>query len=228
MATVSEPCWINKTQGVAARNGTTTQTIPLGFTPTLGNFLMFVVGGAVTHTNALWTVRANPVNSGGLSVFTKTSDGTETNFVDTMNGSNYPLIWTAYEFLVGTTYTTSVQANPTTFTFSQVTGLPGTAQVVFGAAGIVMPTVATTFSATWTNPLVEDSDQFAINATTDGYGMTVGHQINVMTTTFTPAVSVTTNASTGDRQMVTLALNVAVPIPQQPQPYTARRRATLW
>lgn len=224
MAVVTEPPWINKTSGISARNGTTTHTIPLGFTPTSGNFLQFVVGGAVTHTNAGWTERVAPVSNGELSVFTKTSDGTETTFVDTVNGSNFPVVWAAYEFPAGTTWTGSVSnANASTNNgFSQLTGLPGTAQVAFGVMGVysgVGNGSAVITAATWTTPWVEDAEQAAVVSGTDGYSIAVGHQINVTATSITPTASITTSGSpgsTGDRQTVTWAIN-ATPVPRWPR-----------
>lgn len=214
MAVTTEPPWINKTSGISARNGTTTHSISLGFTPSSGSFLVFVVGGAVTNTNAGWTERAAPVNSGELSVFTKTSDGTETTFVDTVNGSNYPVVWTAYEFPTGTTWTGSVNATPTAETWQQITGLPGTAQVVFGAMlhAIGGASSANTYGAAWDSPWVEDSDQIVTLSGTDGAAVTVGHQINVTATSATPSATITRGGvwAVTDRETVTWALDVAV------------------
>lgn len=212
MAVVTEPPWINKTTGTTLASGTTA-TLPLGFTPTSGNFLVVVVGGGVTNTNATWTERVAPVSSGELSVFTKTSDGTETTFVDTVNGANWTVNWTAYEFPAGTTWTSSTSANPTTDVFPQLTGLPGTAQMVFGAlTNNVSIAGLTNFTAVWSNPWVADAVLFFDKpATGDGSVMTVGHQINVTATSATPAATITRTGGTSaaDKQTVTFALDVA-------------------
>lgn len=221
MAVVPEPPWLNKTSGVSARNGTTTHTITLGFTPTSGNFLMFVVGGGVTHTNGSWTERAAPVANGELSVFTKTSAGTETTFTDTTNGSNYPVVWAAYEFLAGTTWTGSANSASGSGTFVQLTGLPGTEQVVFGAMGVSSNTfnASNITTATWSAPWVEDAE---VNnpyvSPTDGYDITIAHQLNVTATSITPTAStsyVSPPVGGVTRQAVTWALDVALYIPPE-------------
>ena len=55
MAVTTEPPWINKTSGTAARNGTTSHTISFGFTSTTGNLLVVIISGDVTHTVTGWT-----------------------------------------------------------------------------------------------------------------------------------------------------------------------------
>lgn len=214
MAVVSEPPWLNRVSGTTVASGTTA-VFPFGFTASLGSFLVLVVGGAVTHTNTGWTEQLSPVTSGELSVFTKTSDGTESSFTDTVNGANYPVVCIIYEFPTGTTWTAGASnANIALSSFQQVTGLPGTAQTVFGAQGEVVVTDGGGLSSTWSNPWTKDGDftyNTNVNVGNDGYSIVVGHQINVTTTTATPAATVTRTGTAGaDRQAVTWALNVAI------------------
>lgn len=176
---------------------------------------MFVVYGAVTHTNAAWTTRANPVSGGGLSFFTKTSDGTETTFVDTINGANWPVVWAAYEFPSGTTWTSSANNPSAAAAWSLLSGLPGTAQVVFGAMGIVSSSGngGNISTATWSGLWVEDTEISTIVSGTEGGSLMIGHQINVTATSITPTATVAfSGAAPGavDSQTVTGALDVAV------------------
>lgn len=208
MAVTTEPAWLNKTSGIAARNGTTSHTISFGFTSTSGSFLVVFIYGAVTHAATGWTEQLQPVSSGELSVFTKTSAG-DTSIALTHNGSDYPVAWVAYEFPAGATYTAGVGASPTTDTFAALTGLPGTAQVVIAARGRATGASDASASSVWSAPWVEDADLTAPAAATDGTFLTVAHQLNVTATSVTPATTTTyVGTFPADRQHVTVALNV--------------------
>lgn len=211
MAVVSEPPWLNQSSGTAARNGSTSHTISFGFTSTSGSLLVFVIFGAVTHTVSGWTEQLQPVNSGELSVFTKTSAG-DTSITVTHNGSNYPNTWVAYEFPAGSSYTAGVGDTTSSDTFPSLTGLPGTEQVVIAALGRTAASLSeTAASATWSAPWVEDADLFVGFASTDGAALFVAHQINVTATSITPATTPTYTGSWGtpDREKVVFALDVA-------------------
>jgi hypothetical protein len=201
--------------GVAARNGTTSHTIPFGFTSTSGNLLAFFIFGAVTHTGpgAPWTEQEQPVASGELSLFTATSSG-QSSITITHNGSNYPACWVCYEWYAGSTLTATVSANANSDTFPALTGLPGTEQVAVAAFGRTAPSsTETNASAAWGGSLVEDADLFSAFAVTDGAFLTVAHQLNVTATSFTPTLTPTYSGTwaTPDREKVVAAFNVTQP-----------------
>lgn len=212
MAVVTEPPWVNVGSGVAPRNGTTSHTIDFGFTSTTTNFLIFVVAGSVTNTVTGWTERLQPVSSAELSVFTKTS-AAESSITVTHNGSDYPVNWICYEFYTGTTWVngSSSDSSGDADTFTALTGLPGSAVVVFGGRcrGVNGGTSA---SSTWTAPWVEDYDTFTADGVTDGVYLTVGRQNNVTATSITPSASSTYGGSWGvqDRQHVSFAVEATV------------------
>lgn len=207
---VAEPPWINHNSGVAPRNGTTTHTIPFGFTSTSGSELVFVVGGPVTHTVAGWNEMLQPVASGELSVFTKTSAG-ESSVTVTHNASDSTVAWAVYELPAGATWFGAGQELvASSDTFPTASGLPGTAVVVWAARSRNASSAATGASSTWDAPWVEDADLYANAATNDGTYLTVGHQINVTATSVTPT-AVTTYSGTwaaADREHVVFALTV--------------------
>lgn len=211
MATTTEPPWLNMASGTAPRNGTTSHTINFGWTSASGSLLAVFVYGAVTHAVTGWTEQEQPINSGELSLFTKTSTG-DTSITVTHNGSNYPVQWIAYEYPAGTTFTGSDADFDTVEAFTTLSGLPGTAQVILAARGRVATTSETGASSTWTTPWVEDADLFIAPSPTDGCYMTVGHQINVTATSVTPAATTTYSGtwSAPDRQRIVAAFNVAV------------------
>ncbi len=212
MSVTSEPPWLNFASGVSARNGTTTHTISFGFTPATGSLLVVVLYGAVTHTDGggTWTERLQPVSGGELSVFTKVAAG-DTSFVDTINSANYPVAWAVYEFQSGSTYTGGTSSAPNGDTWPALSGLPGTEQVVIAARGRVASNAETGASSTVSAPWVEDVDSFtADNGATDGCYMHVFHQLNVTSTSITPASTPTYNGtwSAADREHAVFALNV--------------------
>jgi hypothetical protein len=215
VAVVTEPPYHNLNSGVAARNGTTNHVITFGFTPASGSLLVFLCFGPVTHTEDTgnWTERLQPVSSAELSVFTKTSAG-ETSISITHNGSNYQVAWVAYEFPAGSTWTGGIGASPTTDTFSQLTGLPGTEQVVFGARGRTSASATAATTTAWPGGWVEDADLYSPPAANEGLTFTVGRQNNVTATSVTPSATTTYGGTwdTADRQHVTFAIDAAVTV----------------
>lgn len=211
---VTEPPWHNKASGTIARNGTSSHTISFGFTSTTGRLLVVVIYGAVTHAASGWTEQLQPVSSGELSLFTKTSAG-ETSITVTHNASNYPSYWVAYEFPAGSTYTAGSSSSPTSDTFPALSSLPGTAQVIIAARGRVNPNSnATAASTSWGSPWVEDADIFeAYTSGGDSGYVTVAHQINFTGTSITPSATTTYSTEPGswpltDRQHLVAALDV--------------------
>jgi hypothetical protein len=202
---------LNVSSGLAARNGLTSRTIPFGFTSTTGSLLIVVIYGAVTHTVTGWTEQFQPVASGELSVFTKTSDG-DTGITVTHNGANYPVAWTAFEFGAGSTYLGGVSSNNgTTDAFPELAGLPATAKTIIAAGGRTASGAETGASSTWTG-WVEDADQFAaVAAGTDGCYLTAAHQEGYTSTSITPTVATTYTGTwtTPDRQRIVIAVTDA-------------------
>jgi hypothetical protein len=219
----TEPPWVNKTVGVAPRNGTVNHTVNPStfgddpFTPTAGTLLVAVVYGGVTHSAAGWTEQLQPVNSGELSVFTKTAAGSDT-LALTHNASNYPVGVAIMELPAGSTYVTGVGANLSgTDTPNAVTGLTGGAgneRLIISALGRVASSAGiTSASGAWGGSWVEDADLYTVFSSTDGMFLTVGHQINVTTTSSTANVTPTYGGGNtpNDRQGVTFAINAVAP-----------------
>jgi hypothetical protein len=207
---VTEPPYLNIGSGIAARNGTASHTINFGYTSTSGSLLVVVIYGAVTHTASGWTERLQPVSSGELSVFTKTSAG-DSSISVTHNASNYASYWVAYEFPAGSTYTAGEGNSDTSDTFPALTGLPGTVQVIIAARGRVVATsAATSGSSVWSSPWVEDADIFdAFASGTDNGYLTVAHRINYTSTSITPATTTTYGGTwtVNDRQHAGFAID---------------------
>jgi hypothetical protein len=216
---VTEPPWLNKSGGVAARNGTTSRTITFStdgdapFTPTNGSLLVFLCFGGVTHTVSVggWTEQLSPVNSGELSVFTVTA-ASHTTIAITHNGSNYPVNWLAYEFASGSTWTNGTGqsvADVDNQTWPALGSLPGTDQVVIAARGQAQGPTGGPPAGTWSAPWVEDYKQStAHNGATDGCWMHVGRQINVTATSVTPTSTYSSTNTVNNIQQVVFALNV--------------------
>lgn len=200
--------WLNQAAGIAARNGTNSHTIPFGFTSTSGNELVVIVHGAVTHTDPSgdWNKRLQPVSSGEMAVFTRTSAG-DSSITVNHNGSNYPVTWAAYELPAGSTWTDGTGSNPASDTFPTLSGLPGTAQLIIAARGrVVTGTTTDAASTVWDAPSVEDSDLFTLGAATDGTYLTVAHQTDATATGVTPTASTSyTGVFAADRQHVVFA-----------------------
>lgn len=210
MAVVSEPPWLNFASGTAPRNGTTSHTINFGFTSTSGSLLVVIVHGAVTHTASGWTEQAQPVATGELSLFTKTSTG-DSSITVTHNGSNYPVNWVVYEFPAGSTQTGIDSTTGSNDTMPGLTGLPGAEQVVIAALGRVTIGAETGASISPSAPWVEDADLFSAASGTDGTYLAVVRQINVTATSITPTITPTYSGtwSNGSREKISAAFNVA-------------------
>lgn len=219
MAVTTEPPWINKASGVSRTNATS-ETINFGFTATPGNFLVFIIGGAVTHTVSAggWTERAQPVDSAELSLFTAAATSSPNNLSSiavTHNGANYPCPWVCYEFPSGTTYTTITSITGSNgLSFPQLSGLPGSAQVVIAAMGNAHTSTLGTRSATCSSPWVEDFDSDTPRGgspSADGEWLYVMRQINVTATSITPTFTPPAGDGNyaGDVQRVVAAFNVA-------------------
>jgi hypothetical protein len=246
VTTTTEPPYLHKSTGVAARNGTTTHTINFTtdgdapFTPATGSLLVFFIFGAVTHTNSAgWTERFQPVNTGELSLFEITSAPT-TSITITHNGSNYPAPWVVYELPAGTTYVSGVQAPAlsgganTTDTFPTLSGLTGGAgneRLILAAKGRALTTSGSSLAAatTWGSSFVEDSELNVANvAGSEGASLTTAHLINVIATSVTPTATSTwtTDASWApDREYVVAAYNAVAP--SSTTPFT-RDYASTW
>ncbi len=231
MATVTEPPWLHKAQAIAPRNGTTSHTVSFGFTPAAGSLLVLIVSGGVTHTVAGWTERLQPVNSGELSLFTKTAAGNESGVTITHNGSNYPIGWLVYEFPAGSSWTTGAGSNPTNDTWPAITGLPGAGNPQVVIAARARNTIATdaTGSQVWNAPWVEDADLVAAGGATDGTYLTVGHMINVSAASITPSSAATYGSTfVADRQVVGGAFTVAVIVSDVPPNEAQAAGAITW
>ena len=166
--------WIAKTEGTAARNGTSDHTI--NFTPAAsGSLLVAVLGGSVTNTMVTmgWTKQLGPVFSTELSVFTKTATAGESSLQVTHNGPNYPVEYVVYEFPAGSSYYAGVgQANGGVF--PTLGGLPGSNITVFAGQslqhGVSDTPVATSWNYFWRSD---------VNRNTLHDGVTEGSFLNI-------------------------------------------------
>ena len=216
MATTTEPPWVHVGSGVAARNGTTSHTINFGFTSTSGNLLVVIVFAGVTNAATGWTEQLQPVSSGELSVFTKTSAG-DTSITITHNAANYPEAWIAYEFPAGSSYDAGQSDTTSADTPPSITGLPGGAgneRLVITARGRIAGSASETGASTvWGGSMVEDLDSFTAFSSTDGCYLTVAHQINVTTTSLAPTGTPTYVGTwgVGDREKATFSI-IAAPV----------------
>jgi hypothetical protein len=210
MAVVSEPPWLNFASGVAAKNASTSHTIPFGFTSTSGSLLVAIIHGAVTNTASGWAKQAGPVATGECSLFTKTSAG-DSSITVTHNGSDYAVNYVIWEFPTGSSLTGIDSTTGSNDTMPALTGLPGTEQVIIGALGRVTVGSETNGSISPSAPWVEDSDRFTAANGTDGTYLAVVRQINVTSTSITPTITPTYSGtwSNGSREKISAALNVA-------------------
>jgi hypothetical protein len=210
VAVVSEPPWLNFASGTAARNGTTSHTINFGWTSTSGSLLVVIMHGAVTHTVSGWTEQAQPVATGELSLFTKTSAG-DSSIAVTHNGSNYPVNYVIYEFPTGSTFTGIDSTTGSDDTMPGLSGLPGTEQVIIGALGRVTVGSETNGSISPSAPWIEDGDLYAAASGTDGSYLAVVRQINVTSASITPTIAPTYSGtwSNGSREKISAAFDVA-------------------
>lgn len=231
MGTTTEPPYLHKSAGVAARNGTSSHTVTFTtdgdapFTPATGSLLVFFIFGAVTHTNSAgWTERFQPVSTAELSLFEITSAPT-TSITITHNGSNYPTPWVVYELPAGTTFDVGIQAPllvggaNTTDTFPTLSGLTGGAgneRLILAAKGRALTSSGSSLTAatTWGSSFVEDSELNVANVGNEGASLTTAHLINVTTTSVTPTATSTWTIDASwapDREYVVAAYNAVAP-----------------
>lgn len=188
--------WLNANSGIGVRNGTSSHTVSFSFTSTAGNLLVFLVAGAVTHTDpsGTWTEQLQPVSGCELSVFTKISTADTSITVD-HNGSNYPVVWDVYEFPAGSTYLAGTSNIPSAGTSGAprswgdtLTGLPGTSVTVIAAASSGNTGGGSvTVTAAWSAPYTSATDVTApAGSGTDGVGMVVGTTVGYTSTTAQP------------------------------------------
>ena len=220
--TVETP-WLNCSGGSTTRNGTTTQSISFGWTPQRASLLVVFLFGAVNHTVSTgeWTKRIQVQGWGEMCMLTTHANG-HTGITDVINGLNYLVGWVAFEFPPGAVYLTGIGSGPTTDTFPALSGLPASESVILAVLGHNSNSVvATSFSAAWSAPWVEDADFFTPYDVNEGHGMTVAHRINSTAASVTPATTVTRGGTwTGvpDRGLIVAAFDMpstATPTPAE-------------
>jgi len=209
-STGTEP-WHNQSDGVAARNGTTSHTINFGFSAMEGRQLMVIVAGAVTHDITGWTQDAVATNLTEVAVFTKTATEGESSATVTHNGSDYPVAWTAFEFPAGMVVDSSTtEAGVADGTWPQLTGLDGgsgnDARMLFGIYSETSgATDDITASGTPGTGMTELVDSFTIhNGTTDGIHLYVDYEEDIEATSYTPTATLTRNGYLSEK--ITLAI----------------------
>lgn len=221
MATTTEPPYLHKSQGVAARNGTTTHVINFTtdgdapFTPATGSLLLVFIGGGVTNAASGWTEVEQPVSTGELSAFTIVSAPT-TSITVTHNASNYPCTWVVKEYPAGSVVTSSTPSNSASDTFPTLSGLTGGAgneRVIEAAYLRIADGGESGHTVVWGGGYIEDSDQYVAQATTDGAAFSSAHLINVTATSATPSLTATPAGAwtVGDREKIVLAVNAVAP-----------------
>lgn len=128
--------WINKTEGTAARNGTTDHTITFA-AASAGSLLVAVTNTTASNTavTAGWTKQLGPANTTELSVFTMTASGGETDLQITHNAANYPMEWVVYEFPSGSSYHSGV-GQASGGPFPTLGSLPGAGVTVFAVESL--------------------------------------------------------------------------------------------
>lgn len=218
------PLWTQHTSGIAGRNGTTSHTIPFGWSAVGGELLVVLVGGQVTQAATGWNEPLAPVSSGELSVFWKAAAAGENSITVTHNGSNYPVAWDARSYAAGSAYVTGTSGSPSNDTFPTLSGLTGTTTIIAAKSRGNGDTSATA-TTTWTAPFVEEADQGVVFATTDGVYFTAASLEDQTAASVTPAASTTYTGSWGvpDRQLVVAAFTVLPSVPMA----TARPASTV-
>lgn len=212
MAAVSEPPWLNKSAGTAARNGTNAHTINFGFTSAAGSLLVAITHSAATNSAVGWTKHAGPAGAGEAALMTKTSTG-DSSIAVTHNASDYATNWLVYEFPAGSTLTGFDWTAGSSDALEPLNGLPGTEQVIIGILGRGTTGGESGGSIAPSAPWVEDADLFtAASGGFDGTYLAVVRQINVTATSITPVISPTYGGSwgAGAREKISVALDVAV------------------
>lgn len=190
IATAPAPQWINRSAGVAARNGTSDHTLTFPAT-SAGSFLLAVVSGSVTSTavTAGWTKRLSSVLDTEYAVFTRSANAGETSLTLTHNGTNCPVNYAVYEFPAGTSWVGgATQPNGNT---PDLAGLPGTPVTVFSGFGMASQSPANpTASIEWGWRWFEDVDIMTINdGVTDGAYTTLGWRRGITDTSISPATT---------------------------------------
>lgn len=210
------PSWVSRTvlsgSSVTA-NGTSSHTCT--FTPaTSGNFLVAIMGGAVTFTTpAGWTLGESAVNNAGLYVFYKTASSSESSFSTTHNGADYAIEGVVYEFPAGTSFLASNSQTAMFFnsnnTGPTVSGLTGT-YTRFAARTAIVDATNGTASHAWTIPSIEDYDAYVARSTNDGIELTIAYDDNQAGSSFTPSGTMTTtNITTSNGEGIAFALALA-------------------
>ena len=142
--------WTSRSSGTLARNGTSTQTI--NFTPALaGSLLVVVVASPTAHTalTAGWTKRLSPSGTSELAVFTRNANVGDASLMISMSSSNFPLLYTVYEFPAGSYWYGGAQLDSSP-SIATLGGLPGSGVTVFmGGAALVQDTTPIPSNAWW-------------------------------------------------------------------------------
>jgi len=210
--------WLNHVAIAAPRNGTLTHTVDPSsgtvvagslFTPTAGNFLVVLAGGAVTSTTpAGWTLPAggSAINNAGLYLWHRTAAGGDT-FTTTHNASNYPVLFDVYEFPAGTTFI-GVAAQGNVSSGGAGPSLSGLTSAADFRAAVACQDInaAVAPSYTWSTG-TEATDTGIIASGTDGYGFSLAYLEDQVDATFSAAATSTVGSPTIER--LVLALNVA-------------------
>jgi hypothetical protein len=215
--------WVNRSAGVAARNGTTSHTV--SFTgASSGSLLVVLMCGAVTNTMSTsgYTKQLGPINNTELSVWTKTAGAGENSLTVTHNASNYPCAYEVYEFPAGSTWAGGTSASNAT-TWPTLSGLTGT-NSVFGALSEDHVSGDPAYSATWSSGWTSDVDSDTAFSTTDGIYHTVGFQDGYASSTATPSETDTSNR-TDERAVFAIAVASAGTATFPPSFPTRRRPA---
>src|SRR5690349_3891582 len=136
--------WINRSNGIAGRNGTYVHTINFTtdgdapFTPTDGNLLVLAIGGPVVNALAApWITQLDPTNTTQLTVATCDVKSISSVTIQHPTGGtvNQAIPWSVYEFPAGSRYLSGAALANTPVTDPQpsLTGLPGTSVTVMYA-----------------------------------------------------------------------------------------------
>lgn len=210
--------WVNRTVlsgSSVSQNGTNSHTCT--FTAaTAGNLLVAVVAASVTCTTPSgWTLQESAINYSALYVFTKTASSGESSFSTTHNDSNYPMKGVIYEYPAGTTYlndnSETNQANNSTETGPQVTGLTGT-YTRFSARSWDLVSASGSVVSSWTVPGIQDYDSYvAVSPPEGGVFLGIAYDDNATGSSFNPSslITVTNTGGVSTGEGVSFALSVA-------------------
>lgn len=130
-------------------NGTLNISAPLGFLPTSGNLLVAFIFAAANQTSSNgWVEHKAVISDGEMSIFTKTSDGTETQLELTQNGGRH-LAYAIFEFPAGTTISEGVGSLSATPSLLPVEALPAGNNLVIWSSGRVTGSESAISSHEW-------------------------------------------------------------------------------